>query len=229
MKVLVVEDDDGVAGAVVDALRTYGHAVLRVAGISEARGVLGDVDLVLLDLGLPDGDGLVLLRELRHRSRTPVLVMTARSAERDVVRALHLGADDYLVKPVRLRELLARIDVVAARAGVGAGRTGPGAEEGAEEVGPVVVGDLEIDLAAHRVLVGGETVELTRKEFEILAVLARRTGVVVPRQLILDEVWGDAHLGASRSLDVHLTGLRGKLDRPGLLVTVRGVGLRLGE
>ncbi len=111
-----MEDDDGVAAAVVDALRTHGHAVLRVPGVGQAREVVRDADLVLLDLGLPDGDGLGLLRDLRTRTQVPVLVMTARSAERDVVHALHLGADDYLVKPVRLRELLARIDVVTARA-----------------------------------------------------------------------------------------------------------------
>ncbi|MEW9265296.1 response regulator transcription factor [Kineococcus endophyticus] len=229
MRVLVVEDDDGVAAAVVDALRTHGHAVLRVPGVGQAREVVRDADLVLLDLGLPDGDGLGLLRELRTRTQVPVLVMTARSAERDVVHALHLGADDYLVKPVRLRELLARINVVTARARRAAE---PAGADGPAAGGPVVVGDVVVDLAARRVRVGGSDgpeVELTAKEFDVLAVLARRVGQVVPRQLVMDEVWGEAHVGVNRSLDVHLSALRAKLDRPGVLVTVRGVGFRLGR
>ncbi|GGS60070.1 response regulator transcription factor [Actinokineospora fastidiosa] len=217
MRILVVEDDPGVAAAVVDALRARGHGVLRVATAAEVAELRCEVDLVLLDLVLPDGDGLDVLRDLRRASDVSVLVLTALGAERDVVRGLHLGADDYLVKPVRLRELLARIDAVARRA------LGPTAARTAVEVG-----DVRVELDARRVTVAGAEVALTAKEFDILAVLARRAGVAVSREQVLDEVWGRAAPGVSRSLDVHLTSLRTKLGRPGLLATVRGFGYRLG-
>jgi DNA-binding response OmpR family regulator len=218
MRILVVEDDEGVAAAIVDALVARGHGVVRAARAAEVAELRRDVELVLLDLGLPDGDGLEVLRELRRASDVPVLVLTARGAERDVVRGLRLGADDYLVKPVGLAVLLARIDAVARRSA---------ARHDTPDV--VEVEDLRVDLAARRVGVGGRELTLTGKEYEILAVLARRPGVAVSRQQLLDEVWGDATVSVSRSLDVHLTALRGKLDRPGLLATVRGFGFRLGR
>ncbi len=219
MRVLVVEDDDGVAGAVVEALGTHGHRVDRVARAADVWTHVRDADLVLLDLGLPDGDGMDVLRRIRRITTTPVLVLTARDAERDVVRGLRLGADDYLVKPVRLRELLARVDAVVRRT-----RTADGA---ATDV--VEIEDLQVDLIARRATVAGQDVALTAKEFDILAALARRPGAAVSRQQLLDEVWGDAYLAVSRSLDVHLTSLRGKLGRPGLLATIRGFGYRLGR
>ncbi|OZM84264.1 response regulator transcription factor [Pseudonocardia sp. MH-G8] len=220
MRVLVVEDDDGVAGAVVDALGTQGHDVRRVARAVEVWAHVRDADLVLLDLGLPDADGMDVLRRLRRIATTPVLVLTARDGERDVVRGLRLGADDYLVKPVRLRELLARVDAVVRRTGAAAG----GAPAGLVEIEDVCV-----DLAARRATVAGQEIALTAKEFEILAALARRPGAAVSRQQLLDEVWGDAYLAVSRSLDVHLASLRQKLGRPGLLATIRGFGYRLGR
>ncbi|MFC7614093.1 response regulator transcription factor [Actinokineospora soli] len=216
MRILVVEDDPGVAGAVVDALRARGHGVLHAATAAQARELRGEVDLLLLDLHLPDGDGFDVLRDLRRASAIPVLVLTARDAERDIVRGLHLGADDYLVKPVRLRELLARIDAVARRAH---------ARDADRDV--VEVGDVRVELDARRVTVAGEEVALTGKEFDILAALAKRAGVAVSREQVLDEVWGQTTQALSRSLDVHLTSLRGKLGRPGLLSTVRGYGYRL--
>ena len=218
MRVLVVEDDDGVAGAVVEALGTHGHRVRRVARAADVWPRLHDADLVLLDLGLPDGDGMDVLRRLRRITPTPVLVLTARDAERDVVRGLRLGADDYLVKPVRLRELLARVDAVVRRTG----STG-GAGDAVVEID-----DLRVDVPARRATVAGQDVPLTAKEFDILAALARRPGAAVSRQQLLDEVWGDAYLAVSRSLDVHLASLRNKLGRPGLLATIRGFGYRLG-
>lgn len=217
MRILVVEDDEGVAAAIVDALVTVGHGVVHAARAAEVAELWRDVDLVLLDLVLPDGNGFDLLRTLRRSSDVPVLVLTAQAAERDVVRGLRLGADDYLVKPVRLRELLARIDAVTRRA------PGRGADPAAVEIA-----DLRVDLGARRATVGGTELALTGKEFDILAVLARNAGVAVNRQQLLDEVWGDATLAVSRSLDVHLTALRTKLDRPGLLATVRNFGYRLG-
>jgi DNA-binding response OmpR family regulator len=217
VKVLVVEDDDGVANAVVGALGAHGHLTERLTRGEDALTRHHDADLVLLDLGLPDVDGLEVLRKLRRVAATPVIVLTARGDERSVVRGLHLGADDYLVKPVRLAELLARIHAVTRRA------------RPSEQSRTVRVRDLSIDLDARRVTSADGEVELTAKEFDILAVLARNHGVAVSRQRLLDEVWGDAYLAVSRSLDVHLTGLRAKLGRPGLVATIRGFGFRLED
>ncbi|MFJ1759675.1 response regulator transcription factor [Amycolatopsis sp. NPDC088138] len=219
VRVLLVEDDAGVAGALAESLHARGHPVTSVGRGADALHRHRDADLVLLDLGLPDIDGLDVLRKIRAVSPVPVIVLTARGDERSVVRGLRLGADDYLTKPVRLAELLARMDAVARRAIT---RDAP--------AGDVVhVEDVEIDLAARRVRAGGADIALTTKEFEILAVLAARLGTAVSRQQLMDEVWGDAYLAVSRSLDVHLTGLRAKLDRPGLLTTIRGFGYRLGR
>jgi DNA-binding response OmpR family regulator len=219
VRVLLVEDDAGVAGALAESLHARGHPVASVGRGADALHRHRDSDLVLLDLGLPDIDGLDVLRKIRAVSPVPVIVLTARGDERSVVRGLRLGADDYLTKPVRLAELLARMDAVVRRA---VAREAP--------AGDVVrIEDVEIDLGARRVLVAGQDVGLTTKEFEILAVLAARPGTAVSRQQLMDEVWGDAYLAVSRSLDVHLTGLRGKLDRPGLLTTIRGFGYRLGR
>ncbi|UJW30765.1 response regulator transcription factor [Saccharothrix sp. AJ9571] len=216
MRVLLVEDDDGVADALTESLGGRGHVVTRAARGADALTRHGDADLLLLDLGLPDTDGLDVLRRIRQVSAVPVVVLTARDDERSVVSGLRLGADDYLTKPVRLAELLARMDAVARRA----------RDSAAPEV--VRVADVDIDLAARRVLVGGTEITLTTKEFGLLAVLADRPGTAVSRQQLMDEVWGDARLAVSRSLDVHLTQLRAKLNRPGLLTTIRGFGYRLG-
>ncbi|SDD10098.1 response regulator transcription factor [Actinokineospora iranica] len=218
MRVLLVEDDDGVAGAVSEVLGAHGHPVERVTRGADALIRHRDADLVLLDLGLPDIDGLDVLRRLRKLAQTPVVVLTARGDERTVVRGLRLGADDYLVKPVRMIELLARIEAVTRRAVASAGG----------RPGVVEVEDVSIDLGARRVAVAGTAIELTTKEFDIMAVLARHPGAAVSRQQLLDEVWGDAYLAVSRSLDVHLAQLRAKLGRPGLLHTIRGFGFRLG-
>ncbi|MGC7099671.1 response regulator transcription factor [Amycolatopsis lurida] len=217
MRVLLVEDDDGMADALTESLDARGHVVTRAARGADALVRHGDADLLLLDLGLPDTDGLEVLHRIRQVSEVPVVVLTARDDEQSVVRGLRLGADDFLAKPVRLAELLARIDAVARRARDSAG----------PEV--VLVADVEIDLAARRVRAGGTEVTLTTKEFALLAVLAGRRGTAVSRQQLMDEVWGDASLAVSRTLDVHLTQLRAKLDRPGLLVTIRGFGYRLGD
>ncbi|KAA5837279.1 response regulator transcription factor [Saccharopolyspora hirsuta] len=218
MRVLLVEDDDGVADALVDVLTAHGHRPTRVTRGADALTRHRDHDLVLLDLGLPDADGLDVLRKLRRIGPVPVVVLTARGEERTVVRGLRSGADDYLVKPVRMAELVARIEAVARR-----GR--PQAAD-AEEV---LVGDVRVDLRTRRVRVADRDVELTPKEFDVLAVLAREAGSAVSRQRLMDEVWGDAYLAVSRSLDVHIAQLRAKLGRPDLLVTIRGFGYRFGE
>ncbi|WP_328610083.1 response regulator transcription factor [Amycolatopsis sp. NBC_00345] len=221
VRVLLVEDDAGVAGALAETLHTHGHTVTSVGRGADALHRHRGADLLLLDLGLPDLDGLDVLRKIRQVSGVPVIVLTARGDERSVVRGLRFGADDYLTKPVRLAELLARMDAVVRRAR--ARTTTP--DEGAV----VRVEDVEIDLGGRQVLVAGHDIGLTTKEFDVLAVLAARAGTAVSRQQLMDEVWGDAHLAVSRSLDVHMTQVRAKLDRPGLLTTIRGFGYRLGR
>jgi DNA-binding response OmpR family regulator len=219
VQILLAEDDDGVAAALVEVLYDHGHVTRRVRYGRDVLTYHRSSDLLLLDLGLPDTDGLDVLRALRAVSDMSVVVLTARGDERSVVRGLRLGADDYLVKPVRLAELLARIDAVTRR----------NAAKGAVAARAVRAGDVEVDLDARRVRVGGAEVDLTTKEFDILAVLAGRAGTAVSREQLLDEVWGDAHHAVSRSLDVHLTQLRAKLRRPELLTTIRGFGYRFGD
>ncbi|MFW0794898.1 response regulator transcription factor [Gordonia sp. CPCC 205515] len=218
MRIAVVEDDEGVGAAIATGLTRYEHDPVRFTKGADLLLHHSEVDFVLLDLGLPDQDGLDVLRQLRQVSSVPVIILTARGDERSVVRGLRMGADDYLVKPARFGELLARIEVVRRRAG---------AVNAAEESDSTIVsGDVEVDLDAHTVTVGSVDVTLTAKEFEILAVLLRNPGAAVSRQQLMDEVWGDAFVAVSRSLDVHMTGLRSKLGRPGLIVTIRGFGYR---
>ncbi|WP_028474619.1 response regulator transcription factor [Nocardioides alkalitolerans] len=215
MRILIVEDDDSVADALQKVLATHGHTCTRARRADDALRLHRAADTVLLDLGLADGDGFEVLQGLRRISAVPVLIVSARGDERSVVRGLHLGADDYLVKPIRMSELLARLGVVTRRRA--AGQPAP----------RVQVGEIEIELAERTVRVAGAAVALTTKEFDVLATLARRPGEAVSKQLILDEVWGDTSHGASRSCDVHLTQLRSKLGRPELIETIRGFGYRL--
>lgn len=221
MQILIVEDDDDVADALRAVLEHHGHRCSRTARGDDALLRHGDADLVVLDLGLADGDGFEVLRRLRQVSDVPVLVASGRSDERSIVRALHLGADDFCVKPVRMAELMARIGVVTRRRRPVV--PGPGQGGGGSEV---VAGDVVVDLTARTVTVAGRPVALTTKEFGLLEALARRPGEAVRKELILDEVWGDALVGASRSCDVHLTQLRAKLGRPRLISTIRGFGYR---
>lgn len=216
MHVLVAEDDGSVAAALVSALQRAGHASTRVSRGSDVLLRHRDAQVVLLDLGLEDMDGLDALRQLRAVSQIPVIVVTARGDERSTVRALSLGADDYLVKPVRLHELLARLLAVTRR-------YSPPEEPMRVQVGPV---DIEVD--TRRVIADGRDVALTPNEFGILFSLARRAGQIVSRPQILDEVWGDAYATSSRSFDVHLGQVRQKLPEL-TITTVRGVGYRLED
>ncbi|BDB60887.1 MULTISPECIES: response regulator transcription factor [Rhodococcus] len=217
MQIAVVEDDDGVGDALVEALTSHGHRPIRMRRGADLLLGHRDLDVVILDLGLPDADGLQVLRQLRAVSDVPVVILTARGDERSVVRGLRGGADDYLVKPARLAELLARVDVVTQR------------RRALSESSRIVrAGDVVVDLDAREVEVGGEPVTLTPKEFDLLAVLVARPGAAVSRQQLMDAVWGDAYVAISRSLDVHMTGLRAKLARPGLISTIRGYGYRWG-
>jgi DNA-binding response OmpR family regulator len=218
VQIAVVEDDDGVGDALVEALATHGHEAVRMRRGSDLLLGHRGMDAVILDLGLPDADGLQVLRQLRAVSDVPVVILTARDDERSVVRGLRGGADDYLVKPARLAELLARLDVVTQRRRATA----------ASATQTVTEGDVVVDLAAREVQVGGAPVALTAKEFELLEVLVTRPGAAVSRQQLMDAVGGDAYVAISRTLDVHMTGLRAKLGRPGLISTIRGYGYRWG-
>ncbi|MEO9327058.1 MULTISPECIES: response regulator transcription factor [Gordonia] len=217
MRIAVVEDDDGVGDALVDALTEVGHQPRRMRRGADLLLGHRDVDLALLDLGLPDEDGLSVLRRLRTVSEMPVVVLTARDDERSVVRALRGGADDYVVKPARLGELMARLEVAARRRVA----VTPAATERR-----ITTGDIVVDIDARLVTVAGDEVTLTPKEFELLEQLVRRRGQAVSREQLMDEIWGDAHVAISRSLDVHMTGLRAKLGRPGVIETIRGYGYR---
>jgi two-component system response regulator RegX3 len=217
VKILIVEDEDAIAVPLAEGLRREGFEVERVATGNEALAAR-EPDLVLLDLRLPDVDGLTVCRELRGRSDVPIIVVTAKGEEVDRVVGLEVGADDYVVKPFGLRELVARIRAVSRRV-----RPRPGAEPEAT----LTAGPLEIDLRAHRATVDGREVALTAKEFALLALLVREPGAVVSRERILAEVWNTTWYGSAKTIDVHVASLRRKLGDPGWIETVRGVGLRL--
>jgi two-component system, OmpR family, response regulator RegX3 len=215
VQILVVEDEDAIADPLVAGLKREGYDVARVA-TGEGALQASPADLVLLDLRLPDIDGLDVCRRLRERSRVPIIVLTARGEEADRVVGLELGADDYVVKPYGLRELIARIRAVMRRA-VSIGGTD----------GPLRAGELEVDERARRATLAGRELELTPKEFELLAALARDPGAALSRQRLLAEVWQTSWYGSSKTIDVHVAALRRKLGDPGWIETVRGVGFRL--
>ena len=217
--VLVVEDDDRIAVPLLAGLHRQGFTATWTRFGAEAMEVEG-VDVVLLDLGLPDLDGLEVCRRLRATSSVPILVITARGDETDRVVGLELGADDYLVKPFGFRELVARIRAVQRR--VGSVPSDDGIDDDQQ------LGALRIQRRARRVLVDGEEVALTPKEFDLLAIIAEEPGVVVTRQQLLDEVWDPHWYGPTKTIDVHVATLRRKLGHPEWIETVRGVGLRLG-
>ncbi|GAA4552451.1 response regulator transcription factor [Pseudonocardia xishanensis] len=221
MHILLVEDDDRVAAALRPALHRHGMTTTRLDRGREAVEHLAGVDVVLLDLGLPDADGVDVCRAIREASDVPVIVVTARGDVEDRIVGLHSGADDYVVKPYDVGELVARIHAVQRRRG----------PEAAEQQGDRVVttpDGVAIDLGRHTVTVDGAEVTLTRKEFQVLALLASARGTVCTRTRIVAEVWGRSWPGANRTLDVHVATLRTKLGRPELVQTVRGVGYRLG-
>lgn len=214
MQILVVEDEDEIADPLVEGLRREGFEVSRAATGREALDAPLP-DLVLLDLRLPDIDGIEVCRELRSRSDVPIIVVSARGEEVDRVVGLELGADDYVVKPFGFRELLARIRAVMRR-------TRPEAGDDS-----LRVGTLEIDARARRASLDGRELALTTKEFDLLSLLASDPGAVIGRQQILREVWNTDWLGPTKTVDVHVASLRRKLGDPHWIETVRGVGLRL--
>ncbi len=214
-RVLVVEDDPGIGGSLVRGLQRAGYEVSREESGRAALASTPPPDVVLLDLGLPDMDGVEVCRLLRRRGDAAIIVVTARGEEGDRVAALDEGADDYMVKPFGLAELLARIRAVLRRARP-------------QEFRPLTHGPLVVDARSRRVTVEGREVVLTPKEFDILQCLAVDPGRVLTRQEILERAW-DAHwYGPTKVLDVHMAALRRKLGVPGLVETVYGCGFRLG-
>jgi two-component system response regulator RegX3 len=221
-KILLVEDEASIVRPLADALGREGFdphvATTAAEGIELARRL--DPDLVLLDLMLPDGSGFDVCRELRRSSDVPIVMLTARGDEADRVVGLELGADDYVVKPFSGREVIARIRAVLRRAGA----TPQTAE------GPIEIGDLRLDPQRRSVEHGGEPVELARKEFELLHRLMSEAGSVITREQLLEDVWDMNWFGSTKTLDVHVSNLRRKLDddpaAPRYIHTIRGVGFR---
>jgi DNA-binding response OmpR family regulator len=220
--ILLVEDDDRVAAALRTALHRHGMTTTRLDRGRGAVDHLAGVDVVLLDLGLPDVDGVDVCRAIREASDVPVIVVSARGEVDDRILGLHSGADDYLVKPFDINELLARVHAVLRR------HPSAPAPDGTVADSVVLVDGVAVDLHRHTVTVGERPVTLTRKEFQVLALLAGARGAVCTRSRIVAEVWGRSWPGANRTLDVHVATLRTKLGRPELVQTVRGVGYRLG-
>jgi DNA-binding response OmpR family regulator len=219
--VLIVEDDDAIAEPLARGLERENLRPRRVATGADALAA-APADVVLLDLGLPDMDGRDVCRRLREVSEVPIIVVSARGEELDRVLLLELGADDYLVKPFGLQELVARIRAVTRRT---RGTTRSASPAG--DAAPPSVGALAVDRRAHRVTVAGEEISLTPKEYDLLALLAGDPGRVFTRSEIFDEVWDPHWYGPTKTLDVHVASVRRKLGDPGWIETVRGVGFRL--
>ena len=224
-RILFVEDEAHIYQPFSRALERNGFEPLIATTAAEALELAenADPDLVLLDLNLPDGDGSDVCRTLRSRSQVPIVMLTARGTEMDRVLGLELGADDYIVKPFSARELISRIRAVLRRT----------ASAPAEPQEEVTVGDLRIDPAARTVELSSEPLELTRKEFDLLAELAAHVGHVVKREDLMARVWDVNWFGSTKTLDVHVRTLRRKLgddpSEPRFIETVRGVGFRLRD
>lgn len=216
VRLLLVEDDPTISDPLLEGLRREGFEVEHAATGATALAA-GPVDLVLLDLGLPDLEGRVVCQELRASSNVPIIVVTARSDEIDRVVLLELGADDYVVKPFGFRELVARIRAVLRRVGQ------PEAATGDTEV--VTVGALVIDRRRHVVSFDDEPIAVTPKEYDLLLCLALDAGAVKTREQLMREVWDEHWWGSTKTLDVHIASLRRKLT-PDVIETVRSVGYR---
>jgi DNA-binding response OmpR family regulator len=221
-RLLIIEDEDAIREPLTEGLKREGFDVTIAKTGTAALDQIEAIDLVLLDLGLPDVDGADVCRMLRARSEVPIIVLTARGDEIDRVLLLELGADDYVVKPFGFRELVARIRAVRRRVG-GNDSAKP------KRASATTVGALTIDHRARRVSIDGNEVSLTPKEFDLLARLAEDPGAAVRREQIIEEVWDEHWWGPTKTLDVHIASLRKKLGDPKLISTVRGVGYRLEQ
>jgi DNA-binding response OmpR family regulator len=218
-QILIVEDDDAIASGLVRVLSSQGHDVRRLARGGPAIEAAGaGTELVVLDLGLPDVDGIEVCRRLRAvRPQVAILILSARDHELDVVAGLDAGADDYLVKPFRLSELLARVRAQLRRREAAAP---------APQSPPLAAGDVTVDVGARRAFARGEELALRPKEFELLALLVAQAGRAVTRERLMQDVWNTDWLGSTKTLDTHVLSLRHKLGRPDAITTLRGVGYR---
>jgi DNA-binding response OmpR family regulator len=214
--ILLVEDEEDIASLVRAYLENDGFRVIWAARGADGVAALAqnDIRLAILDLQLPDADGLDLCRMIRQTSRLPIVIVTARDEEVDRITGLELGADDYVTKPFSPRELVARVRAVLRRA------------EPEELDGEMMIGDVVVQPAGRTVSVAGSPVELTGMEFDLLAFLAAHPGIVMSRERLLERVWGLEFPGGTRTVDVHVAQLRKKLDRPDLIRTVRGSGYK---
>jgi DNA-binding response OmpR family regulator len=214
--VLLVEDDPSIGGLVRTYLGRDGYPVVWVRSGEAALDELArhDVGMVVLDVGLPGIDGFDVCRRMRATSRVPIVMLTARDEEPDRVAGLEVGADDYVTKPFSPRELAARVKAVLRRS-----QPAPVAQA-------LELGDVTVDTLAREVTVAGERVELTGKEFDLLAYLLENAGIVVSRDQLLDRVWGMTYAGGTRTVDVHVAQLRRKLGRPDAIRTFRGTGYK---
>ena len=223
--VLLVEDEEAFIDALTVGLRREGFVVETARDGAEALDRFDDVkpDLVLLDVMLPTVSGIDVCRELRRRTDVPIIMVTAKAAEIDTVVGLEVGADDYVTKPYRLRELVARMRAVLRRRQAAA----DSATEGTEVIR---LDGIELDTDSHEVRVNDEVVNLPLKEFELLALLMENAGRVLPRATLIDRVWGSDYVGDTKTLDVHVKRLRSKIEddpsKPARIVTIRGLGYK---
>ncbi len=229
--VLVVEDEEAFIDALTVGLSKEGFRVEVARDGAEGLARFDEVspDLVLLDLMLPRVSGVDVCREIRTRSQVPIIMVTAKSAEVDTVVGLEVGADDYVTKPYRMRELVARMRAVLRRAE----HPDAPAEEAAEAEGAgeaIVVGDVSIDPSRHEVVIRGEPAQLPLKEFELLRYLMENAGLVLSRDALIDRIWGHDYVGDTKTLDVHVKRLRSKVEEepssPTRIVTIRGLGYK---
>ncbi len=223
--VLVIEDEESFIEALVVGLKREGFLVTVARDGIEGLAMFDRVrpDLVLLDIWLPHKSGIDVCRELRLRTRVPIIMVTAKSGEIDTVVGLEVGADDYVTKPYRLRELVARMRAVLRRS--------PSADNGEPVVGDVLeVGGLRLDPARHEVHLNGDQVPLPLKEFELLELLMGNAGRVLTRETLIDRIWGPHYVGDTKTLDVHVKRLRAKIEddpgRPARITTIRGLGYK---
>jgi two-component system response regulator RegX3 len=224
LTVLVVEDEEGFIDALSIGLDAEGFRVEIARDGLEALAMFDSVhpDIVLLDVMLPRMSGIDVCRQLRKKSRVPIIMVTAKAAEIDTVVGLEVGADDYITKPYRLRELVARMRAVLRRA--------PLVDEDFDDVGALVVGDVALDPEQHRVTVRSIEVTMPLKEFELLHLLMVNAGRVVSRETLIDRIWGSDYVGDTKTLDVHIKRLRSKVEvdptSPSRIVTIRGLGYK---
>jgi two-component system response regulator RegX3 len=230
--VLIVEDEDSFIEALTVGLNREGFRVEVALDGATALQMFAELkpDVILLDLMLPRISGIDVCREIRKTSTVPIIMVTAKSAEIDVVVGLEVGADDYITKPYRIRELVARLRALLRRAGMVTAGAAGGVPGGPSAAPSLVVGYVALDSDEHLVTVNGEVVSMPLKEFELLHLLLSNVGRVLPRELLIDRVWGIDYVGDTKTLDVHIKRIRAKIEpdpaRPERIVTIRGLGYK---